>query len=116
MLHGAGQMRMLCALALQRIAAALRALTSDAVVDGDDGNVPNLAECARDDCTGLQRSAHARALGVRDGGKVLGLALGFGESRVHEREDPLLVVLAGLSREEALPWRRDIGVPRVGEE
>ncbi len=85
------------------------------MIDCDDRHSPNLRECARYDSACLQRSAHTGSLRVRHGSQILRRALCLRQGSVYERQHPFLVVLRGLTRQEALPWRCNVSVTRVGE-
>lgn len=88
----------------------------DAVVDGDDGLVPEQGEDADGDGGDLEGGAHAGALGVAEAVDVGGGEGGVGEGGADEGEEVAEVVVGGLAGEEAVAGRGDVGVARVRED
>lgn len=88
----------------------------DAVVDADEGEVPEQGECAGGDGDGLEWSAHAGAFGVADTIDIIYSDVGGGEGLADESSDVAAVVEGGVFGEEAFAWWGDVGLSDVGED
>lgn len=87
-----------------------------AVIDGDDGLVPELGQDPDGGGTDLKRGPHAGAAGVAEAVEVGGGEGGGFEGGEDEGEDMVEVVACGVAGEEAMAGRGDEGVAGVGED
>ena len=88
---------------------------ADAVVDADDGLVPELGHGARHHGHAGEGRAHARALGVGHGVDLVGGDVGLLQRLPQHGEHVGAVVARRVPGQEPLARRRDVGPPRVGE-
>lgn len=55
-----------------------------------------------------------RTLGIADAVDVMHRYICFLDGAVNDGQSPLAMVLGGVSRQEAFPRRRDVGMPDIG--
>jgi len=87
----------------------------DAVVDADDGLVPQQRQHAARHRARAQRRAEPGALGEADDVHVAPRDPAVFERRADERDDVRLVVPRHVARQEALGRRRDVRLAHVGD-
>lgn len=89
---------------------------SDAVVDADEGLIPEEGQGARADGDAGEGRAHAGALGEADAVDVGGGDARLGDGAAGEGDELSAVVEGGVFGEEARAWRGDECVSQVGED